>query len=197
MIEKQDFILGDPVRTQNFRFDFVLGEPFTIIGEGETWNRTQSESEGMTDAIVVQQQIARTIADLLGISDTVSSIVSRLAATDNIGVAKRAMKQKAIWWWAYSGLGEFGKSIYNPPVEIDCRWEDVVEEFINPNGDREASRSKLIVDRDMKVKDKLKLGKLDSTIMDDPNDNEDVWEALQFMKTPDFRGRKYLREVYL
>jgi hypothetical protein len=119
------------------------------------------------------------------------------AATDNIGVAKRTMKQKAIWW-AHDGLDDFGKPTYNiAPVEIDCRWEDRTEQFINANGDQEVSRSVLIVDRDISLKDKMKLGELDSTIYADPDDNEDVWEVLQFMKIPDFKGRKRLRQVYL
>ncbi|MHA1344984.1 MAG: hypothetical protein ACTSO3_01155 [Candidatus Heimdallarchaeaceae archaeon] len=118
------------------------------------------------------------------------------AATDNTRVAIRVMKQKAVWWESTS-LGEFGKPSYTTPVEIDCRWEDVAEEFINPSGDQEISRAKLIVDRDVKVKDKLKLGELDSNIEDNPNDNEDVWEILQFGKVPYIKGNKYTREVYL
>lgn len=118
------------------------------------------------------------------------------AATDNIGIARRAMKQTAIWWDA-STPGEFGKPTYAVPVEVSCRWEDIAEEFINPNGDVEISRSKLFVDRDMKVKDKLKLGDLDSTINNDPDDNEDVWEIRGWGKVPDLKGRKFLREVIL
>ena len=119
------------------------------------------------------------------------------AATDNAKVAKKAMKQKAIWWDHDGGFDEFGDPTYAAPVEIDCRWEDVAEEFINPDGDKEVSRSKLIVDRDMKVKDMLKLGELDSTIETDPKDNLDVWEVRLWGKVPDFKGRRYVREVYL
>lgn len=118
------------------------------------------------------------------------------AATDNMAVAKRFMNQSAVWW-QYSDFDEFGKPSHATPVEVDCRWDDVVEEFINPNGDREVCRSKLIVDRDMAVKDKLRLGELDSTILDDPDDNEDVWEIRLFGKTPNVKGQKFLRQVYL
>ena len=53
------------------------------------------------------------------------------AATDNIGIAKRAMKQKAMYW-APLELDDYGKPTYSDPIEIDCRWEDKVEEFIEP-----------------------------------------------------------------
>jgi len=118
------------------------------------------------------------------------------AATDNMRVAKRFMKQKAVWW-SHNAIDEFGHPSYTTPEEVDCRWDDMAEQFINANGDQETSRSILIVDRDMKLKDKLKLGEYDSTIYVDPDDNEDVWEILQFNKIPDVKGTKFLREVYL
>ena len=119
------------------------------------------------------------------------------AATDNISVANRAMKQEAVYW-PPDTLDEFGRPSWGTPEEISCRWEDVTEEFIDPNGDRQISKSKLIVDRDLLIKGLLKLGELDSTVdQDDPKDNEDVWEIRLFSKIPDFKGRKYLREVYL
>lgn len=118
------------------------------------------------------------------------------AATDNIGVAKRAMKQKAVLW-PPSGLDEFGKPTSSTPEEIDCRWEDSVEEFIDANGERQVSRSRLMVDRDIPVKAFLKLGELDSTIAEGPADNPNAWEVRLAMKTPNFKGSKFLREVYL
>ena len=126
----------------------------------------------------------------------VATIATATSADDNIAVAIRAMKQVAVWWES-SGIDEFGKPSYAAPVEIECRWDDAVEEFVGSNGDREISRSKLIVDRDLKVKDKLKLGALSIAIEGNPDDNEDAWEIRLFKKTPDFKGRKYLREVYL
>ena len=119
------------------------------------------------------------------------------AATDNISVATRAMKQAAVWWTS-DGVDDFGQPTYGDPVEINCRWEVVNEEFISPTGDRELSKAKLIVDRDIEVKDILMLGDLDSLVDEDnPRDNDGAWEVRSFRKTPNFRGNKYLREVYL
>ena len=118
------------------------------------------------------------------------------AATDNTRAAIRAMNQKAIWW-ASDDHDEFGKPSYATPVEIDCRWEDEREEFINANGDQIISNSKLIVDRDMNEKDRLKLGELDSTVDNDPYVETGTWEVLRFAAHPDTKGVKYTREVWL
>ena len=118
------------------------------------------------------------------------------AATDNISVVVRVMKQKAVYW-APLDPGAFGKPTYDVPIEIDCRWEDVTEEFLNPTGEREMSRSKLMVDRDLELKGMMLLGELDSNVEANPRDNDGAWEIRLFGKTPNFKGNKFLREVYL
>ena len=122
---------------------------------------------------------------------------SSVAATDNIRVAQRAMKQAAVYW-AVRGLDDFGRPTYEYPIEIDCRWEDTVEEFVTPEGDQEVSKAKLIVDRDLVLKGVVFLGELDSTVdVDDPKANDGAWEIRSVLQTPDFKGRRFLREVYL
>lgn len=119
------------------------------------------------------------------------------AADDNVNTAKKTMKQTAVYWPQLS-IDRFGKPTWDSPCEILCRWEDEKEEFIDANGERQISNSKLIVDRDLVVKGKLFLGTLsDLTYATDPDRNPNVWEILLFRKTPDFRGKKYLREVWL
>lgn len=119
------------------------------------------------------------------------------AADDNVRVAIRTMKQTAVYW-PPSILDAKGKPTWGTPCEIACRWTDAIEEFIDPDGERQLSRGKMIVDRDLKVKGVLFLGTL-STVqdLDDPKKNDNAWEILQTKKTPDFKGRKYLRQVYL
>jgi len=120
------------------------------------------------------------------------------AATDNVRVAVRTMKQDAVYWAPLSELTEFGKPDWEAGIEIKCRWEDVVKEIIAPNGETVLSNSTLIVDRDLKVKGVLMLGDLDSTVDDDdPKENDGAFEIIQIGKTPDFKGRKFLREAYL
>lgn len=118
-------------------------------------------------------------------------------ATDNMGVSKRFMKQTAVYWEA-SGVSDHGQPTYEAPVQIDCRWEGVTEEFIDSDGDRVLSRARLIVDRDIAMKSVLWLGVLvDVVDENDPRENDDAWEVRQFRKTPNKGAKKFHREVYL
>jgi len=119
------------------------------------------------------------------------------AATDNVRGAVKAMNQKAVYWEP-AGPDEFGKPTWEDPVEIDCRWTDKQEEFINPSGDRQMSQAKLIVDRDILVQGVLWLGLLINVVdTDDPKNNNNAWEILLYSKLPDKKGTRFLRQAYL
>ena len=119
------------------------------------------------------------------------------AATDNVRVAVRTMKATGVYW-GVKGLDKFGDPTYEEPIEITLRWEDAEEEFINANGEKEMSRSMLIVDRDLEIKGYMFLGKIaDLKDTDSPRENRDAWEIRMVKNTPDFKGRKFLREAIL
>jgi len=118
------------------------------------------------------------------------------AADDNFFPPSRVMKQKAVWW-DVDGIDANGQPTHALPVEIDVRWEEVAEEFINSDGDRELSRALLVVDRDVQIKGMIMLGELSSVTEANPKDMEGAWEIRQWKKTPSFNGRKYHREVFL
>jgi len=119
------------------------------------------------------------------------------AASDNIRTAVKTMKGTAVYWAPLAPDG-FGKPTYASPVEISCRWDDVQEEFIAPSGDREMSRAKVIVDRDLKLKGMLFEGELaDLSDSDTPRNNEGAWEIRLTKKNPNFRGNKFIRQAVL
>ncbi len=119
------------------------------------------------------------------------------AATDNIGVVVRVMRQTAVYW-APLPVNDFGRRTFATPVEIACRWEDVQEEFLNAEGGRELSRAKLMVDRDLLVGGMLRLGVLaDVADVDAPQSTTGAWGIRQFGKMPNFKGTAFLREVYV
>lgn len=119
------------------------------------------------------------------------------AADDNIRVAVRTMKGYAVYW-SVESLDDHAQPTYGSPVLIGCRWDDSQEEFIAANGEREMSNARVIVDRDLEVKGVLMQGTLsDVSDSDDPKNNAGAWEIRRFMKRPDFKGKKYLREVFL
>ena len=125
------------------------------------------------------------------------------AADDNIPVAIRTMKQFAVYW-ACLGLDSYGKPTYDTPIVIGCRWDAVQEMFFesstitNPKRDQVMSEARLIVDRDLVIQSVIMLGTLsDVDDEDDPKENDGAYEIRAFLKTPNFKGNKYLREVYL
>jgi len=60
------------------------------------------------------------------------------------------------------------------------------------------SEARLIVDRDLVIQSVIMLGTLsDVDDEDDPKENDGAYEIRAFLKTPNFKGNKFLREVYL
>lgn len=106
-------------------------------------------------------------------------------------------KQKAVYWAAI-GFDAFGKPEYSAPVEIDVRWEDVAEEYMDENGVKQLSRSIVYVDRDTPIGGALFLGGL--TDLDDdsvPFKNSGAYEIRAFEKLPNLRNTEILRTVRL
>jgi hypothetical protein len=69
--------------------------------------------------------------------------------------------QTAVYWGNPVNNG-YGGFTYDEPVEIDCRWEDRNEIFVDANGDETVSKSVVIVLQDMDLEGRLFLGTLDS-----------------------------------
>ena len=120
------------------------------------------------------------------------------AATDNIAVATKTMKATAVYWPPENTYDSYGKPVPRDPFEILVRWDDVVEEFVDEEGVPQMSKAKLIVDRDLEIGGVLMLGEL-ADIVDyaEPKENPDAWEIKLFSKIANFRGNKYIRQVYL
>lgn len=121
-----------------------------------------------------------------------------------MGIIKRMRKQKAVYWPPESSesagddFDDYGQPQVSDPVEIDCRWEEVSEEFIDATGTRQMSRAKVYVDRDVKVGGILMLGILsDITDPVNPKKNENAWEIRRFEKFPDLKAKEYLRTAFL
>ena len=112
--------------------------------------------------------------------------------------------QKAVYWAPGSeAIGgrdydDYGQPMYATPVEIDCRWEDVAEEYVATDGTRQVSRSKVYLDRDVKNGGVLWLGKLaDVTDLTSPKNNNNAWEIKRFDKIPWLEGEEFVRTAYL
>ena len=121
-----------------------------------------------------------------------------------MSIIPRMQKQTCVYWALASGddvsYDDYGQPIVTiaVPVELSCRWEDVNEEFIAPDGTKQLSRSKVYVESDVALGGILMLGTEDD-ITDAVNikENEGAWEIMAYGKLPNFRATEFLRTVYL
>jgi hypothetical protein len=116
----------------------------------------------------------------------------------------KMLKQKCVYWPPGSeetggrDFDDYGRPVYATAIEIRCRWEDVVEEFIKPDGTQDTSRSKVYVDRDVRVGGVLWLGNL-AGVSDlvNPKQNDGAWEIKRFDKLPTLKAAQFLRTAFL
>lgn len=112
--------------------------------------------------------------------------------------------QKAVYWplgSADSGGSDYdnyGQPNYATPVEIDCRWHDKNEEFVDAQGMRVVSHSLVFVDRDVVLDGVLWLGELtDVSDLSNPLKNDGAWPIRRVDKIPDMDVEEYLIKVFL
>jgi hypothetical protein len=116
-----------------------------------------------------------------------------------MSIITKMRKQTAIYWPpSLSKFDAYGQPLSDPPVEISCRWEDVQEEILDPQGTSVVSKAKVYVDRDVELGGVLMLGEL-SEITDpsNPKANEGAWEIIKFERMPTLKATEFLRTVYL
>lgn len=56
-------------------------------------------------------------------------------------------RNQLITYFKFIGNDASGVKIYDPPIELRVRWDDVAEVFTTPTGQQKVSRSKVMVDR--------------------------------------------------
>lgn len=114
-------------------------------------------------------------------------------------IITKMLKQKAVYWAPASPkFDDYGQPNISTPVEIDCRWEDVGEEFLDGGGTLQLSMAKVFVGIDVVVGGLLMLGELSSSVDEDnPKNNDGVWEIRRFEKLPTLKATQFLRTCYL
>ena len=122
-----------------------------------------------------------------------------------MGIITRMRKQTCVYWAFASSdsagedYDDFGQPQWSSPIEILCRWENVSEEFVDAKGTRQVSRSKVYVDRDVRVGELLMLGEL-VDVIDGENalvKNDDAWAIRKLDKIPNLKAPEFLRMAFL
>lgn len=106
-------------------------------------------------------------------------------------------RQTAVWWQRSTSPDGFGRYTYAAPIQIDCRWEDIVVEFLDPQGNKTQSRSVVYVDRVIAAGDMLMEGDWESNTADDPTEEELAFEVRRFDKLPNLKNTETLYTAYL
>lgn len=114
----------------------------------------------------------------------------------------RELKQTCVYWPKGSvPFGEFGTPTRGALSEINCRWEDKAEEFVDAKGTQFVSRAIVYVGQDVEVGGLLYLGTsaevAASGFPANPRESASVFEIRVFEKLPNFKATRFLRKAIL
>ncbi len=71
---------------------------------------------------------------------------------------ERNLRQTATYWGPGVGTDIYGAQAFAEPVQLNCRWEDTAELFIDKTGVEVASKSKVFFADDISLEGYLYLG---------------------------------------
>lgn len=115
-----------------------------------------------------------------------------------MSIITRMLKQTAAYWAPLPVTTRYGKPSWASPIDISVRWEDVNIEFMDAESERQMSRARVFVDRDVEVNGVLLLdGITSSTNLTDPKANDEAWEIRRYEKLPNLRNTEFLRTALL
>ena len=110
----------------------------------------------------------------------------------------KQLNQTALYWGSPSASG-WGGYDWNDAVEIDCRWEQASEKFINQTGEEVQSQAVVYLDQDVDVGGYLMLGDLDDISSSEatPDDVDGAYAIQGFSKIPNVKGTEFERKAWL
>ena len=113
-------------------------------------------------------------------------------------------------YWESLGANDYGQREFAAPIEITCRWEDKVEEFMDDGGNKLLSAAVVYVDRKLTLLGVLWHGLLTPaapgvawenlplvTDSVNPFGNDGAKEIRKYGELPDLRNKDRLRTVWL
>jgi len=109
----------------------------------------------------------------------------------------KSMRRQTAIWWKKAAPDQYGTDSFEAPVEVACRWEEVGQEYLSAQGEKQLSRAIVYVDRKMSMGDRLALGSLDSDTSADPIEYEGSYLVERFDVLPNLRNSENLYTAYL
>ena len=112
-----------------------------------------------------------------------------------MGIISKINKMKAVYW-PPGTVDAYGRPSMGTAVQLDVRWEDKHEQFLDANGEDQISNSVVYVSADVALGGYLWLGELASKPAD-PKLDKDAYEIRKFEKLPNFKATEFLRTAML
>ena len=113
---------------------------------------------------------------------------------------EKIRKQDAVYWERV-GVNYDGTEIFDDPIDIKVRWEDVQELFVDEQGEEGRSTSLIMMGFMAKSGSWLKLGKFELSTGELPPTNprgiEGAWPIRQREAIPDIKNRATLYLAYV
>lgn len=111
-------------------------------------------------------------------------------------------------YWSNPVEDGYGGKIFNDPVELDCRWENINQVVADTKGAEITSRALVFVTQDVEEEGMLYHGTLDDLYDSNATDSsagevnnpmtiEGAYIIKRFQKTPSLSGDGFLRKAYL
>ena len=114
-------------------------------------------------------------------------------------IITRLCNQTAVYWGNPKNDGA-GYYTFDPPREIQCRWQDGHETVKDSKGREIVSVACIFVLEDLIEESYLWLGSLvdlDSDQYDHPHDLEGSYIIKKLMKSPSIKADSFVRKVYI
>jgi len=112
-------------------------------------------------------------------------------------ILTKMLKQTGVYWASPTSDGRGGTQT-SFPVEIDCRWEDMVQEIKDDEGKIHISKALVYTDREVDVGGFLYKGTLASLNNDiNPSTNRDAHIILKYGEIPTLSASQVLRSAWL
>ena len=116
----------------------------------------------------------------------------------------KMLKQWAVYWPKGSeesggvDFDAYGRPVWGTAYEIKCRWEECLEEIIDPNMIRRMSSAQVYLASDVYAGGVLWLGRLANvTDASNPKNNDGAFEVVKFEKIPTLKATQWVRIAYL